>query len=122
LLIDNKAYTLKKMLDFIVQEDSQFISDGKNMLVEEFGKDYAIYFTVLSSIARGENTRGQIENTVGSEVGGYLTRMERDYGLITRYIPLFAKSETKNVHYSIEDNFLTFWFRFIYKSHIVEIE
>jgi len=123
LLIDNKAFTQKKMLNFIVREDSQFIIDGKNMLIEEFGKDYTIYFTILSAIARGKNTRGQIENTVGSEVGGYLTRMEHDYGLITKNIPLFAKSETKNVHYAIEDNYLTFWFRFIYKySHIIEIE
>ena len=36
--------------------------------------------------------------------------------------PLFSKVETKNVRYSIEDNFLTFWFRFKYKySHIIEI-
>ncbi|MDR3367316.1 MAG: DUF234 domain-containing protein [Prevotellaceae bacterium] len=36
--------------------------------------------------------------------------------------PLFARSETKNVRYVIEDNFITFWFRFIYKySHIIEI-
>ena len=122
LLIDNKAFTLKKMLNFIVREDSQFMMDGKNMLIEEFGKDYTVYFTILSSIARGENTRGQIENIVGSEIGGYLTRMEHDYGLITKNIPIFAKSETKNVHYALEDNYLTFWFRFVYKySHIIEI-
>ena len=123
LLIDNKAYTLKKMLNFIVREDSQFIMDGKNMLIEEFGKEYTIYFTILSAIARGENTRGQIENTVGSEIGGYLTRLEHEYGLIKKHIPLFAKSETKNVHYALGDNYLTFWFRFVYKySHIIEIE
>ena len=122
LLIDNKAFTLKKMLNFIAREDSQFIIDGKNMLIEEFGKDYTVYFTILSAIARGENTRGQIENIVGSEIGGYLTRMEHDYGLITKNIPIFAKSETKNVHYTLEDNYLTFWFRFVYKySHIIEI-
>jgi len=123
LLIDNKAFTLKKMLNFIVREDSQFIIDGKNMLIEEFGKDYTVYFTILSAIARGENTRGKIEAILGSEIGGYLTRMEHDYGLITKNIPLFAKSETKNVHYTIDDNYLTFWFRFIYKySHVIEIE
>jgi len=123
LIIDNKAFTLKKMLNFIVREDSQFIIDGKNMLIEEFGKDYTVYFSILSAIARGENTRGKIENTLGSEIGGYLTRMEHDYGLITKNIPLFAKSETKNVHYTIEDNYLMFWFRFIYKySHVIEIE
>ena len=122
LLIDNKAFTLNKMIHFIAREDSQFILDGKQMLIEEFGKDYTIYFTILSAIARGENTRGQIENMIGSEIGGYLTRLEHEYGLITKNIPLFAKSETKNVRYALEDNYLTFWFRFVYKySHVIEI-
>lgn len=122
LLIDNRAFTLKKMLNYIVNEDSPFITDGKNMLVEEFGKDYTTYFTILSCIARGENTRGKIESITGSEIGGYITRLENDYGLITKHIPLFAKSETKNVRYAIEDNYLTFWFRFIYKyNYIIEI-
>ncbi|MDR0829770.1 MAG: ATP-binding protein [Prevotellaceae bacterium] len=123
LFVDNKALTLKKMLDLMLKEDSFFIADGKSMLVEEFGKDYAIYFTILSAIARGENTRAKIENIVGKEIGGYLTRMEHDYGLLSKNIPLFAKSETKNVRYVIEDNFLVFWFRFIYKySYIIEIQ
>ncbi|MDR1884078.1 MAG: ATP-binding protein [Prevotella sp.] len=123
LFVDNKALTLKKMLDLMLREDSFFVADGKSMLIEEFGKDYAVYFTILSAIARGENTRGKIESVVGKEVGGYITRMENDYGLLSKTTPLFAKSETKNVRYVIEDNFLTFWFRFIYKySHIIEIK
>jgi AAA+ ATPase superfamily predicted ATPase len=122
LFVDNKALTLKKMLTLILKEDSTFITDGKTMLMEEFGKDYAIYFSILSSIASGENTRAKIEVAVGKEVGGYLTRMENDYGLLSKAIPLFAKSEVKNVRYVIDDNFLMFWFRFIYKySHIIEI-
>jgi AAA+ ATPase superfamily predicted ATPase len=122
LLVENNALSFGKMLDFIIREDSPFITDGKNMLIEEFGKDYAIYFTVLSAIARGENTRGKIEVYVGKEISGYLTRLERDYSLITKKIPIFAKNETKNVRYIIEDNFLSFWFRFIYKyEHIIEI-
>jgi AAA+ ATPase superfamily predicted ATPase len=122
LLSDNKASTFSKMLDFIIREDSPFITDGKNMLIDEFGKDYGIYFSILSSIASGNNTRSAIENLIGKEVGGYLTRLEHDYGLISKNTPIFAKSATKNVRYQMDDNFLTFWFRFIYKySHIVEI-
>jgi AAA+ ATPase superfamily predicted ATPase len=122
LLVENDALTFNKMLDFVIREDSPFITDGKNMLIEEFGKDYAVYFTILSAIARGENTRGKIEVCVGKEIGGYLTRLERDYSLITKNIPIFAKIETKNVRYTIEDNFLAFWFRFIYKyEYMIEI-
>jgi AAA+ ATPase superfamily predicted ATPase len=122
LLVENEALTFNKILDFMIREDSPFITDGKNMLIEEFGKDYAIYFTVLSAIARGENTRSKIEVCAGKEVGGYLTRLEKDYSLITKNTPIFAKVETKNVRYTVEDNFLSFWFRFIYKyEHVIEI-
>jgi AAA+ ATPase superfamily predicted ATPase len=122
LLCDNNALTFNKMLNFIIREDSPFITDGKNILIDEFGKDYGIYFTILSLISSGDNTRAVIENCTGKEVGGYLTRLENDYGLINKTTPLFAKTETKNVRYAINDNFFTFWFRFIYKySHIIEI-
>jgi len=122
LLVDNHALKFNKMLDFIIREDSPFITDGKNMLIDEFGKDYTIYFSILSSIARGDNTRGQIEAIIGKEIGGYLTRLEQDYGLINKRIPIFAKSETKNVQYVIHDNYLMFWFRFIYKyAYMIEI-
>ena len=65
---------------------------------------------------------GIIESVVKREIAGYLTKMERDYSLISKTIPIYSKVETKNVRYIIEDNFLTFWFRFIFKySHIIEI-
>ena len=122
MLMDGGAYTKQAMIDLMIKEDSLFLPEGKNMLIEEFGKEYTNYFTILSAIARGENTRRKIEAVVKREIGGYLTKMERDYSLISKTIPVFSKVETKNVRYTIEDNFLTFWFRFIYKySHLIEI-
>jgi AAA+ ATPase superfamily predicted ATPase len=122
LLMDSGSYTLETMLNYIIREDSAFLPEGKNMLIEEFGKEYANYFTILSAIARGENTRSKIEAVVNREIGGYLTKLEHDYGLIAKLIPVFAKVETKNVRYVLEDNFLTFWFRFIYKySYMIEV-
>jgi len=121
-LMDSDATTCKRMLNFIIQEDSTFLNEGKNMLIDEFGGEYSTYFTILSAIARGENTRAKIEALVKREIGGYLTKLEQDYGLITKKLPIFSKVETKNVRYSIEDNFLIFWFRFIYKyGYILEV-
>lgn len=60
---------------------------------------------------------------VGKEIGGYLTKLEKEYEIISKKQPLFEKSSAKNVRYIIEDNFFTFWFRFIYKySYMLEIE
>ena len=120
--MDGGATTYSQMLNFMICEDSTFLNEGKNMLIEEFGTEYATYFTILSAIARGENTRAKIEAVVNREIGGYLTKLERDYGLITKNLPIFSKVESKNVRYTLEDNFLIFWFRFIYKyGYMLEV-
>ena len=59
---------------------------------------------------------------IGKEIGGYLTKLENDYEIIVKKQPLFAKSSARNIRYTMNDNFFTFWFRFIYKyNYILEI-
>jgi AAA+ ATPase superfamily predicted ATPase len=122
LFVDNRALTLESMIDFMTEENSPFIHEGRTLLIEEFGKDYNIYFSILATISQGNNSRSQMENALHQEIGGgYLTRLEKDYNIIAKLRPLFSKSETKNIKYVIIDNFLTFWFRFFYKySHFIE--
>jgi hypothetical protein len=122
LLVEDHAFTVDSMIDSIISSDSVFINEGRAILVEEFGKDYDTYFSILSAIASGNTRRSEIESMIGKEIGGYLTRLEDDYGIIKKEIPLGAKTTTKNVVYTIHDNFFTFWFRFIFKyGHILEI-
>lgn len=122
LLIEDHAFTVDTMIDSIISSDSVFINEGRAILVEEFGKDYDTYFSILSAIASGKTRRNEIESLIGKEIGGYLTRLEDDYGIIKKEIPLGAKPLSKNAVYIIQDNFFTFWFRFIFKyGHIIEI-
>ena len=122
LFIDRKKFTEKKMLDMFFERDSYFLLEGKNMLVDEFGKDYGIYFSILTLIAQGRNTRNELENTLNiKELSGYLKNLSEEHGLISKMQPVYEKSSNKNVHYAINDQFLKFWFRFIYKyTHIIE--
>ena len=123
LLVDAGALDKDSMIRHIVSPNSTFLNEGKNNLIEEFGKDYGTYFSILSCIARGKNTRSEIEDMIGREVGGYLTNLENDYELIAKRQPLFEKSSTKNVRYELGDVFYSFWFRFIFKyGYIIEIE
>ncbi len=56
-------------------------------------------------------------------VGGYLHRLEQDYSVIARHRPIGSKANTKTQKYKIADNFLNFWFRFIYRHRTaIEIE
>ena len=50
-----------------------------------------------------------------AEIGGYLAKLEKYYSLISKKRPIFSKENSKQVRYCIADNFLTFWFRFIYR-------
>ena len=122
LFIDRKKFTEKKMLDMFFERDSYFLPEGKNMLVDEFGKDYGIYFSILTLIAQGRNTRSDMESALNiKELSGYLKNLTEEYGLINKMQPIYEKSTNKNVHYTIDDQFLRFWFRFVYKyTHIIE--
>lgn len=124
LFIDRKKFTERTMLDMFFERDSYFLQEGKNMLVDEFGKDYGIYFSILTLIAQGRNTRSEIESILNiKELSGYLKNLNEEYGLIKKMQPIYEKSTNKNVHYSINDQFLSFWFRFVYKyTHIIEAE
>ncbi|MDE6028483.1 MAG: ATPase, partial [Muribaculaceae bacterium] len=123
ILVGADALREDRMIDEIISQGSSFVDEGKAMLIEEFGKDYSTYFSILTAIASGYTVRSEIETQVGKEIGGYLTRLEDIYGLISKIQPMFEKTSNKNVRYGIEDNFLRFWFRFFYKySYIIQLD
>jgi len=115
LLCEKKAFTFNKIINEIFKENSLFIEEGKNILVEEFGKDYSTYFSILSLIADSKTSRVEIESILEKNVGGYIDNLEKEYNIIKKIKPIFAKPESRSQKYFIEDNFLNFWFRFIYK-------
>ncbi len=122
MFIDGGATTQELMLDMVAQEGSQFIDEGKLMLIDEFGKDYGTYFSILSLIAQGYNTRGQIEDMLKKEIGGYLTKLDAEYNLVSKRQPILEPTANKRTRYWLDDNFLSFWFRFMYKyNYMVEI-
>lgn len=121
MMMDAGAMTKEQMTEKFVAKNSYFIYEGKNMLIEEFGKDYARYFEILQLIASGYTTRGEIESIMKIEIAGYLAKLKNDYCLISRYTPMFQKAN-RNIHYQIEDNFLRVWFRYIYKyGYMIEV-
>ncbi len=117
LLVDNKALTIHKMIKYICQSDSPFIDEGRNLLIQEFGKKYGNYFSILDAISSGMNTQSQIEAFMGEKsIGGQLNKLETIYEVIKKQRPLFAKEGSQTVRYEVSDNFLRFWFRYIERN------
>jgi AAA+ ATPase superfamily predicted ATPase len=116
LFISNQAYDYDNMLKFILSLNSPFLHEGKHVLIEEFGKDYHTYFSILQLIATGYTGRGELESILQKNIGGYIARLLTDYAVIAKHNPIDAKENSKLQKYKLIDNFLNFWFRFIYKN------
>jgi AAA+ ATPase superfamily predicted ATPase len=117
------AFDVESMIDVICQENSIFLEEGKFRLIEEFGKEYAIYFSILALISNSKTSRSEIESILEKNISGHLSRLENDYNIIKSIKPINAKPNSKVQKYEIVDNFLSFWFRFVYKyQSLIEAE
>ncbi len=116
LFYENNAFEIDKIIDIIFRENSVFLEEGKNVLIEEFGKDYYNYFSILSLIASSKTSRSEIESIIENNVSGFIERLEKDYSVLKKIKPILSKPGAKRQKYEIVDNFLNFWFRFIYKN------
>jgi len=115
LFINIKAFDRISMINEIVNPNGLFLDEGRNRLIEEFGKEYGVYFSILSLIANSKTSKSEIESILEKNISGYLYRLENDYNIIKSIKPINAKPNAKVQKYEIVDNFLYFWFRFIFK-------
>lgn len=114
LLMDAKATTKNKMLRCALAPDSPFLSEGTELLVSEFGRDYGTYFSILQLIAGGMTTQSEIDSIIGKNTGAYLNNLHVDYTFISKNTPILSKPGARNIKWQIDDPFLRFWFRFVY--------
>lgn len=114
LLMDAKATTKNKMLRCALAPDSPFLSEGTELLVSEFGRDYGTYFSILQLIAGGMTTQSEIDSVIGKNTGAYLNNLHVDYTFISKNTPILSKPGARNIKWQIDDPFLRFWFRFVY--------
>ena len=112
--MDAGCHTKEEMLNYVCRQDSYFLYEGRDLMNQEFGKESATYFSILQLIANGMTKRSDIDGTMQRDMGAYLQNLEKNYLMISRLKPLLAKSNSKVTAYEISDQFLRFWFRFIW--------
>jgi len=114
LLMDAGCYTKEKMLNYVCRRDSYFLSEGRDLMNQEFGDESATYFSILQLIAGGLNRRSDIDGAMQRDMGAFLQNLEKNYSVVSRQKPILAKPGSKTTSYEISDQFLRFWFRFIW--------
>ena len=122
-LMDAKATTKTKMLRWVTQVGSPYLTEGTELIMSEFGKDYTNYLSILQLIASGMTTQSEIDGALGKNTGAFLENLAEDYSYIRRKQPLFSKPNGRNSRWQLDDCFLRFWFRFIMRNQaLVEME
>ena len=122
-LMDAKATTKSKMLKWVTQIGSPYLSEGSELIMSEFGRDYTNYLSILQMIASGMATQNEIDGALGKNTGAYLEKLETDYSYISRKQSMFSKPNSRNTRWQLDDCFLRFWFRFIVPNQaLVETE
>lgn len=122
-LMDAKAVTKAKMLRWVTQTGSPYLSEGTELIMSEFGKDYTNYLSILQLIASGLTTQSEIDGAIGKNTGAYLDNLEVEYSYIHHRQPMFSKPGGRNSRWQLDDCFLRFWFRFILRNQaLVEME
>ncbi len=122
LLMYAGATTKNKMLDCVCNMASPFLTDGRDILISEIGKDYGIYFSILQAISRGLTSQSEIDSIIQKNTGAYLQNLQKVFGVIKQIRPLLSKAESRNTRWQITDEYMCFYFNFIFSNqHLIEL-
>lgn len=115
-----KANPAKIIEELILSDSALLKNEGKDLLIEEFGKNYSTYFSILLVIAMGYSQMSDIAAQTGisiNSIGKYLGELLNYYQTIDREIPVsLGYPKTKLGRYLISDPFLNFWFKYVFRN------
>ena len=96
---------------------SIFIDEVDFLMRYEFSRP-GVYKSILEAIAFGKNTLNDIKMHLKgkrTDISPYLSNLI-DVEMIVREVPITEKINSRRGRYFLKDNFLKFWFRFIYPN------
>ncbi|RLF63799.1 MAG: ATP-binding protein, partial [Thermoplasmata archaeon] len=105
-------------LDEELKNPVSFFRDEVDFLLRYKFTETRTYRRILEAIALGKTTPKEIRDFTGmrhSEITPYLRNLI-ETGLVVREVPITEKPNSKLGRYYVADNFLAFWFRFVYPN------
>lgn len=119
------AETLEQNILHRLLQKGTFLSEESAFLLRSELRDVQMYASMLKGIAGGNTTVKDISSKTaidGKTLSFYLSNLQA-LNLVSRQVSMFepAPEKSRKGRYSIADNFLNFWFRFV-EPHISMIE
>mgnify|MGYP001236430726 CR=1 FL=1 len=110
----------ERLVRLFCEPDAILQNEGRELLIEEFGKNYHLYFSILQVIASGETQMARIADSAGISVNSiskYLDELVSYYQVVERRLPVTSSREDmKSGRYHVSDPLLKFWFRYIHRN------
>ncbi len=97
---------------------NSFLKDEVDFIMRYEFEDVSTYKLILEAIAYGKTKLGDIKDFIGvkrTDISPYLRNL-MEVGMIKREVPITEKAKSRLGRYYISDNFLKFWFRYIYPN------
>ena len=95
-----------------------FLKDEADFIVKYEFDDAGTYKLILEALSKGMAKVNEIKDSIGAkrtDISPYLSNLI-EVGLIKREVPITETPRSRSGRYSLSDNFLRFWFRFIYPN------
>jgi hypothetical protein len=105
--------------ELFLEPNALLREEGRQLLIEAFGKENPAYFSILDAIARGHTQLSNVAGQAGIAVTSaskYLDDLVSIYQIVERRQPVPSDGPRKNGRYYLNDNFLTFWFRYVFRN------
>jgi AAA+ ATPase superfamily predicted ATPase len=108
-----------------ILEKGEILSEEGEFLLREELREPKTYFSILRAISFGNTKFSNIMNYTGLDRNSMTRYLDilRTLGFVRRDVPVTEKSpeKSKKGMYYVDDNYLNFWFRFVF-PHRSEIE
>lgn len=122
---DGIPFYLKKIetsfwrwLEKDIKKEDSFVRTEVDFLLRYEFQDVSTYKEILEAIAFGNTKINEIKNYTklkATDITPYLKNLILT-DFVERITPIFEKPNSRKARYYIKDNFLKFWFRFIYPN------
>lgn len=96
----------------------RFLRDEVDFLMKYEFRDVGTYTLILEAIAHGKTKVNEIKDFIKvkrTDISPYIRNLT-EVKMVERVVPLFDNIKSRRGQYYLCDNFLTFWFRYIYPN------
>lgn len=123
--MDDEKKLWENIKDNLANKNCFLYREPLNLFYEEF-KNPSVYLSIIHALSEGRKKFSEVSTQGGIVTGKlskYLNVLER-VKIIEKIVPITEKKErTRNTQYVLSDNFIKFWFAFIYPDRaLIELD